>query len=83
MMLIPITNTRNNRDRLSRPSAGKCRLRIDTNLPAIHVQKQFAPPQTASADRSNLDSNAWALAKLTALPTLRVTSAPEPASNSP
>jgi len=84
MMLIALTNIRNNRYRLSRLSAdsdGACvSARI---LCAMTVQKQSAAPQTVPAARPNPDPDVSVVAKLKALPTSRSTSTPKPAAKSP
>jgi len=84
MMLIALTNIRNDRYRLSRRSAdsdGACvSARI---LCAMSVQKHSAAPQTVPAARPNPDPDVAVWARSKALPTLRITFAPEPASKSP
>jgi len=83
MMLIPLTNTRNDRLRRSWLFAG-CDACVSTqNILPKDSSKYFAAPQTAPAARPNQDPNASVSARLKALPTLCITCQPEPASKSP
>ena len=84
MMSAPLTNTRIDRyrlDRLSADSDGACvSARI---LCTMSVQKHSAAPLTVPAARPNPDPDVSVVARLKALPTLRITSTPKPAAKSP
>jgi hypothetical protein len=84
MMLIALTNIRNDRYRLSRrspDSGGACvSARI---LCAMSVQKHSAAPQAVPAARPNPDPDVSVVARLKPLPTPRITSTAKPAAKSP
>jgi len=83
MTLAPLTNTHNDRHRRSWLSAGSAACLSTRILCAMSVQKHFAAPQNVPVARPDPNPDASILERLKALPTLRVTYAPEPASKSP
>jgi hypothetical protein len=84
MMPIRLTNISSDPHYLTWFFANSAGARVSTRiLCAMRVQKHFAAPQTVPAARPNLDPDAFVLARLKALPTLRVTCMPKPASKSP
>jgi hypothetical protein len=83
MMLTPLTNTRNVRHRRSWLSTSGAACLSTPILCAMSVQQHSAAPHNVLAARPNPDPNASVLARLKALPALRITYTPEPASKSP
>jgi hypothetical protein len=83
MMPIPLTNTRNGRDRPSWLFASRAACVPTQILCAMRVPRHFAAPRRVPAARPNIDPDTSVLATLKALPTLHVTNAPQPAAKSP
>jgi hypothetical protein len=83
MTPAPLTNTHNDRHRRSWLSAGSAACLPARILCAMSVQKHFPAPQNVPGVPADPNPDPSVLERLKALPTLRVTYAPEPASKSP